>query len=208
MDWLNERVARLLQKLLETAMTSARKVEDAQANQILGNGTKEDLYRQYDLVFERFKMDADFLYRRVQMTLALQAGLLAAYGYAFNLRSNLLTALISCLGAVLCVFWMAYAQEMRQYLEFRKRMLRDLEARIGNGINPMTVEKDVFYLNKTHEFSSGERFPDRSGDFSLSRFRVGITKLELLAALPFFVVWIILLVIGILLVKCQAPVCG
>jgi len=139
---------------------------------------KKRLYRDYELVFSVYKMDADIHYRRAQMMLALETAIFA--GFAFKSWGGSLLSMVICVvGGVLSYFWLWYASSQRQFLELRKRMLRDIEARICDGVKVMTVDKEVFFDRKQHVFAaSGELFPDNEGEFAQKEMRARTTRVE------------------------------
>jgi hypothetical protein len=159
--------------------------------------TKEErdkLYSDYELVFSLFKTDADIHYRRAQMMLALQTAIFA--GFAFkSWGGSLLSMLICIVGGVLSFYWLRYASSQRQFLELRKRMLRDIEARIGDGINVMSVDKEVFFNKKQHVFAAtNEVFPDNEGEFALEKIKAGTTRVEEWMSWTFIILWGLLFV--------------
>ena len=132
----------------------------------LSKQEKDGLYRDYELVLSVYKIDADIHYRRAQMMLALQTALFA--GFALKSSGGIPLSMFICIvGGLLSGFWQRYAISGRQFMELRKRMLRDIEAKISEGINLMQVDMEVFFEKKQHKFAaSGETFPDAQGEFS------------------------------------------
>jgi len=169
----------------------------------LSKEDKDDLYRDYELVFSLYKTDADIHYRRAQMMLALQTALFVGFALK-SWGGTLLSEFICIVGAVLSYFWLRYATSQRQFMELRKRMLRDIEAKIPHGINLMKVDMEVFFENKQHKFAaSGEIFPDSQGEFTRCKIKAGTTKVEKLLSWTFMVIWVLLLVA--LIVKSWCP---
>jgi hypothetical protein len=78
----------------------------------------------------------------------------------------------------------------------RRKVLRDLEAQIGEGIKLFTIDRDVFYGKYEHLFPhSQEKFPvDEDGEFGKKRIKGGTTKIEAHNAGVFLVLWVVLLV--------------
>jgi len=168
--------------------------KDPRENYHLSKEDKDGLYRDYELVFSLYKTDADIHYRRAQMMLALQPALFAG----FVLKSwggTLLSVFICIVGGVLSYFWLRYATSQRQFMELRKRMLRDIEAKIPHGINLMKVDMEVFFEKKQHKFAaSGEIFPDSQGEFTTCKIKAGTTKVEKQLSWTFIIIWALLLV--------------
>lgn len=167
--------------------------------------SKEDidgLYRDYELVFSLYKTNVDIHYRRAQMMLALQTALFAG----FALRSwggTLLSMLICIVGFLLSYFWLRYETSQRQFIELRKRMLRDIEAKIPHGINLMTLDMEVYFEKKQHKFAaSGETFPDSQGEFTTRKMKAWTMKIEKRLSQTFMTVWALLLLALIMKQHC------
>ena len=167
----------------------------AQSSEDSNGRRREELYREYEMVLSLFRIDVDIHYRRAQMTLALQTALLA--GFAFKTWNGILLPLSICLlGIVLSILWRTSSGRQRQYMELRKRMLRDLEARLGNGINLFTVDANVFFHRRQHQFrASDEKFPDNQGEFAMGKMGGKTTKLDEYVSLAFLVLWLLLAVV-------------
>ena len=166
--------------------------ETPETNQ-LSKEERNGLYRDYELVFSLYKTDADIHYRRAQMMLALQTAFFA--GFALKSPGGTLLSMFICIvGGVLSWFWLRYATSQRQFMELRKRMLRDIEAKIGDGINLMKVDAEVFFEKKQHKFAwSGEAFPDLHGEFATCKLKAGTTKIEKHLSSAFMIIWALLL---------------
>lgn len=158
---------------------------------------RDRLYRDYDLVFSLFKTDADIYYRSAQIILALQTALFA--GFALKGRDGgLISAFICIVGGAVSFSWVRRATIQRQYLELRKRMLRDIEAQIPDGIQLMTIDQKVMFgrkgVREEHKFTAtGETFPDQVGEFSISKVKGGATRVEIQLGGALTVVWAVLL---------------
>jgi hypothetical protein len=168
----------------------------------LSKEDKDDLYRDYELVFSLYKTDTEIHYRRAQMMLTLQTALFA--GFALKTWGGTLLSMLICIvGGVLSYFWLRYETSQRQFIELRKRMLRDIEAKIPHGINLMEVDKEVFFEKKQHKFdASRETFPDSEGEFTTSKIKTGTAKVEKRLGWTFIIVWALLLVALIMKWSC------
>ena len=161
---------------------------------------RDFMYRDYEMIFQLYRMDADIHYRRTQMMLALESALVAAVTIK-SWDQNLFPLVVCVLGIILSWFWRRQAIGQRQFMELRKRQLRNLEAKlstIGGGIDLFTVDQKIFHPKKDpnyiHQFAaSGENFPDDEGEFSRKKIKAGTTKMETYSSVSFLLLWIVLL---------------
>jgi hypothetical protein len=159
---------------------------------------RRELYKDYELVFSLYRTDIDIHYRRAQMMLVLQTALFG--GFFLGHSSDVLLLLICVLGILAAFFWRWYAISQRQFMELRKRMMRSIESRIRDGIDMMTIDKEVFFDQKQHHFAgSREFFPDSNGEFARKAIKGQTTTVEIVFSSSILVVWITLFMVTVLL---------
>jgi hypothetical protein len=160
------------------------------------------LQREYDWVLDVFKADLDIHYRRLQMMLALESVLMV--GFALKdwgtSRSPYPAYLVCVVGMVLSGFWRLTSIGQWQFLELRRRMLRELEARMGCAVKILTIDRQVFHVGGVpYRFeTTKEEFPDAVGLFSLGTRKARTMGIETSISAVFFVLWGAFLVWAIL----------
>jgi hypothetical protein len=82
-------------------------------------------------------------------------------------------------------------------------MLRDIEAKLPDGIDLMTVDMEVYFEKKQHKFAaSGETFPDLEGEFTTRKMNPWTMKIEKRLCETFMTVWVLLLLALVIKLRC------
>lgn len=154
----------------------------------------ESLQREYSWVLDVFKMDLDIHYRRLQMMLALESVLIVGFAFKdWSTSHTLIPVYAVCsLGIVLSLSWRFTSISQWQFLELRRRMLRELEARMGCAVKILTIDKQVFYTKgDPYIFQmTEEKFPDEKGRFRRRWLRPSSTRIEISVSTVFLAVWV------------------
>ena len=185
---------------------NSQQPQEVQGEAEMTKERRDELYRDYDLVFSLFKTDADIYYRSAQIILALQTALFAGFALK-GWDGGLISAFICIVGWAVSFSWVKRANIQRQYLELRKRMLRDIEAQIRDGVQLMTIDKKVLFLRKQHSFDAArETFPDPDGEFSRSKVEGGATRVEVKLGRFLIGMWTVLL-LGVVISAARPWLC-
>lgn len=197
---------------------------------------KEDLKYSYSRLLEIWKVHNENYFKRVQVVMAvLQAGLFVAIikflsPFPTSWSGFVFPAFISIVGIISACLWLNLNEKQTQYLEFCRRVLRNIESKlISEGIPTeyFTVESIVFgpYFDKCPntkgvmmstrninnkkrriaEFTwSGERYPEYESErkelHEVGRVRGGMVYFEKSLARGARLVWIGTIVV--LLITC------